>query len=669
MLNKELPFLRVCLPLSLGIISGNYLHPPAGGCILAIIITSALLSFTLLFNRRLTNPIFGLVFYSVLFFTGMLMFVQERERLSDLNDEPTILSCIVSDFPQEKNNTYLITLKLNASLTPGSDKKLYGSVIMYCRKDSVVETLIPGDSLIVKCRPQPITNRGNPYEFDYRFYMESQGVKYFAFASPGDLLSIRHPSKRSIIYRSLIIRNRIIDMFRERGMTGRRLALVSAITLGEKSHLDQDEKQYFINAGIMHIMAVSGLHAVILSYFIFSVLFFLRGKLSILRIIITLSVLWAFAFVTGLTPSVLRATIMFTFLQSGKLLKRPVNPVNSVLASAFILILIRPSVIFDAGFLLSYVAVLYIILFYHDLYLKLTFKRKAADTIWQSAAVTITAQAGTLPLTIMLFNRFPTWFILTNVIIVPVSSVLIVVGCLVPLTYPLVHVSEFLTMILDKLTWLTEFLTEKAASLPFSTIDNIGLTGIEGLLLTMAITLGLFFLLKKDRIPVIYPLVAFLLFSAALMIKYISTGKTSEVVVYNIYGGNAVGLRSGRTLNLYSDSSAVPKEVARHCAVEGLKVRNTLLTAEPVYANIEGHRIVIAEKYEYNNHVPEGTELAVFTSKKPFPFKQENLIFPGSCLVLTTQSTREISYRRSNTDTLGAHTESVRLSGAYSKRL
>ena len=96
----------------------------------------------------------------------------------------------------------------------------------------------------------------------------------------------------------------------------------------------------------------------------------MKGRFNILRITITILILWSFAFVTGLTPSVLRATLMFSFLQAGKLMKRPVNGINSVLASAFILILIRPSVIFDAGFLLSYSAVIYIISFYQSFYLE-----------------------------------------------------------------------------------------------------------------------------------------------------------------------------------------------------------------------------------------------------------------------------------------------------------
>jgi competence protein ComEC len=668
-LNKELPFLHICLPLSLGIITGYYFHPVITVCVILLIIFTFLIPVTFLFNKRLANPFFGAVFYLTLFFAGILLFRQEMTRLSVLNEKPSLFSGLIADFPEEKENSFLITVKLNAELSPGNERELTGSIILYNKKDSVAGSVIPGDSVLIKCTPVSVSNRGNPYEFDYRFYMASHGIKYYAFTRQEDFLSIKHPSHIPVIYRALIIRNRIIEMFRERGITGRRLALVSAITLGEKSHLDPDQKQYFINAGIMHIMAVSGLHAVILSYFIFSVLFFLKGRFNILRIIITLIILWAFAFITGLTPSVLRATIMFSFLQAGKLLKRPVNPLNSVLASVFILILIRPSVIFDAGFLLSYAAVFYIIIFYRDLYLMVNVNRKLPDIIWQSAAVTITAQAGTLPLTIMLFNRFPTWFILTNVIIVPVSSVLIITGCLVPLTFPLVRISGFIAVILDKLTWLTEFLTEKAASLPLSTIDSIGFTATECILLTASLTLALFYILKKKSISVIYPLAAFLLFSVSASIKYLTAAKTNEIIVYNSYGGSAIGLRTGRILNLYTDSTEVPKEVARHCAVLGLKVRSTRLSPEPVYAKIENHTILIMNKYDKAATIPEGTDLVIFTAKRPFPVKDHDLTFPEGSFVITTQYSREIRYNDSKNQASEGHTWAVVRSGAYCKRL
>ncbi len=437
MLHREIPFLRIGLPLCAGIVCGYYYQPDTIFFIASgiIIIASFILSRSL--NRNFSNPAYGLSLTFALVHHRALLYTREKSSIPELKPEETYFKGYLSDYPEEKEKTFKMIFRMESGIINGDPVPLKGSLLLYHRKESRCHSYLPGDRFIIKCRPLEITNRGNPYEFDYKFYMENRGISYYAFTDSSDISGFSVPERRNLSHRALIMREKIIGMFRERGIEGDRLALVAAITLGQKNMLDPEQKQYFIKAGVMHIMAVSGLHAVILSLFIFKLLFFLKGRLNILRVLITLLLLWSFAFVTGLTPSVLRATLMFTFLQAGNIMKRPVNPINSVLASAFVLILIRPSVIFDAGFLLSYSAVVFIISFYRDFYLKIRFRHRIPDLIWQSAAVSIIAQAGTLPLTVMLFNRFPTWFILSNIIIVPLSSIVIIVGCLVPLTFRL----------------------------------------------------------------------------------------------------------------------------------------------------------------------------------------------------------------------------------------
>jgi competence protein ComEC len=456
-------------------------------------------------------------------------------------------------------------------------------------------SFFPGDLLIISCTPVEIVNRGNPYEFDYRFFMENQGIRYYAFTNSRNIINHIAPLHRKLIYRALIIRNKIIEIFRESGIKGERLALVAAITLGQKSMLDQEQKMNFMKAGVMHIMAVSGLHAIILSLFVLTMLFFMKRRFNPLRILITITVLWAFAFITGLTPSVLRATIMFSFLQAGKLMKRPSNGINSVLASAFFLIIMRPSVIFDAGFLLSYSAVIYIITFYQDFYLLLHFKNWLSDKIWQSAAITIVAQAGTLPLTIMLFNRFPTYFMLANITIVPVSNLLIITGCLVPMFFSIHFLSHYLAMLLNFLTGFTELLTSKAAALPYSTIENIGLTTPECIFLTTTIFLISFFLLKKKSIPIIFPVALLLVFVLTCTINDVHSKHTNELIVYNTTASTTIGIRTGKNLNLYSDSSMAGPEVKRHCAVLGLKITHTVLKNNELCLKAGNKRILITQ--------------------------------------------------------------------------
>lgn len=636
MLNKEIPFLRIGLPLCAGIVSGHHIKPDPVVLAICAIISVAGFAAGLFFNRSLVNRVYGYALTLSLFIVGLLLYSNEKSRLSELRSVPADIRCVVSEFPEKKENSIRVTVRLKSSISQARERALHGSMLLYIGKDYSEQELLPGDIIRIRCTPRPIVNRGNPDEFDYRFYMENHGIRYSAYVRAEDISDHFEPKHRKLVYKALIIRENIIGMYKKRNITGDTLALVAALTLGQKSMLDPEQKQNFIKAGVMHVMAVSGLHTVILSLFIFNLLFFMKKRFNMLRVIITVLLLWAFAFVTGLTPSVLRATLMFTFLQAGTLMKRNVNNINSVLASAFVLILIRPSVLFDAGFLLSYSAVIFIICFYNELYNKLDFKNWIADKIWQSTAITIIAQAGTLSLTISLFNRFPTWFILTNLIIVPLSSFLIIIGCLVLLTYPVGFISQLLASILGYLTGITETLTEKSASLPLSTIENIGMKPVESALLFIFIFLSTLFLLNRKSIPVRYPLTALLLFSLSVTIKDITNRTTGELIVFNTYGANVVGVRTGKILNVYADTTVQRPEVLRYSGTQALKLKMNAGN-EPVKKIRNGNNNILICSY-LNNNILKNTspDLIILTGNNPEVERKITVSKPVRFVIITS---------------------------------
>lgn len=617
MLHREIPFLRIGIPLCAGIITGLYIKPGNVFLLSSALIILLILVASYFIKEGFLNLFYGFTLNIMLFILGLLLYTREKENISVLEAGPAVYSGTISEFPEEKENTFGIMFKLNSRIEEGVYVPVSGSLLLYRRKDPEVLSYLPGDQMVIRCTPVEITGRGNPHEFDYSFYMQNKGIRYYSYTDSADILAYNIPGRRSLVHKALIIRENIIDMFRERGITGDRLALVAAITLGQKNMLDPEQKQYFMKAGVMHIMAVSGLHTVILSLFIFNILFFLKGRLNALRVIITILILWSFAFITGLTPSVLRATLMFTFLQAGKMMKRPVNGINSVLASASVLIIIKPSVIFDAGFLLSYSAVIYIICFYRDLYLKFSFKHRLIDLIWQSAAVTIIAQIGTIPLTIMLFNRFPTWFILSNIIIVPLSSVVVIIGCLVPLTFPVLFLSKVLAYILSFLTGLTEQLTRIASGLPFATIENIGITTMECIFLTITIFMFTHRILKRENIPVIFPMTAFLCFVLTGLFKDLANRRSCELIVYNTIERPVIGIRTGKILNIFSDTSFSGQEVVRHLAAGNLKKRNTEFGSDPLVIRAGNNRILITGRLSRNILQQTSPDYVILKSGKP----------------------------------------------------
>lgn len=616
-LNKEIPFLRIIVPLCAGIITGLYFEPVKELVFIPIFLCAALLAVSIRFNKSQNNSIFGISFFLTLMLCGFLLYKSEKKKISILNNEKTDFICTVTDFPEERENSYRTRLKLNTLYINGKSQSAGGSIMVYFKKDSSINDLLPGDILKISCTPLEIFNRGNPCEFDYRFYMENQGIRYMAFANEKDIKVHIVTAKRSFRYKALIIRQKIIEMYKNRGITGGNLALVAAMTVGEKSLLDQDQKDIFIRAGVMHIMAVSGLHAVVLSMFVFNLLFFLKRRYNVLRIIVALVILWAFAFVTGMTPSVMRATLMFSFIQAGNLMKRPANSMNSVLASAFVLIIINPSVIFDAGFLLSYSAVIFIIAFYKALYLKFHFKSRITDWIWQSTAVTTVAQAGTLALTIMLFNRFPVYFLLTNLIIVPLSSMVIIAGSIVPVLYPVVFMSRFIARVLNYITGFTEYLTRQAAVLPGSSIDQIGMTLPECIILTAIIVVSVTAIVRKEYRPVKFLLFLILALAIISSEKIIKTKRSNELIVYNIPGSTVTGIRTGSTLNLISQENEVAAEVIRHCSTLGIRIEKIKTGTGPLCFKAGTKKILIAGEINSSTLSATTPDIVILSGSRP----------------------------------------------------
>ncbi len=636
MLNKEIPFFRILLPFCAGIISGLFYKPDKIFFFTAPVIIIACFAWSLRYNRYRTNTFFGLVFTFSLYICGLALYTQEKRMLSSLDKVESKFLCTLSDFPEEKANSFKIIVELERLLLKGEQEILNGKMLLYCRKANFDLKLSPGDMLEITCTPDRISNRGNPHEFNYRFYMENHGIKYFSFIGGEDITAHRIPDRREIKHNALIVRQEIINMYREKGLKEERLALVAALTLGQKSMLEPEQKQNFIKAGVMHIMAVSGLHAVILSLFVFNILFFLRRKLNIVRILITILFLWCFAFVTGLTPSVLRATIMFSFLQAGKLMKRHVNSINSVLASAFVLMVDRPSVLYDAGFLLSYSAVLFIICFYQDLYLRIRINNRLLDRVWQSAAVTLVAQAGTLPLTIALFNRFPTYFMITNILIVPLSSLAIITGCLVLMTYPVPILSRPLASLLGFLTGATETLTEKASAMPFSTIENIGMVSFECLLLFVTIFLFFLYTLKKESIRFVIPLTALIIFILSGTVRHISNKRSAELIVYNSIDAPLTAVRTGRTLNLLNNGKPVSPDVARHCATTGLHIKENHTEGQSVMVKIGENKLLLCNNV--NNSMLQKCDADIIVINRPDYKTKTQIPFVNAVKVLVINS-------------------------------
>ncbi|NNE54598.1 MAG: ComEC/Rec2 family competence protein, partial [Flavobacteriales bacterium] len=280
-----------------------------------------------------------------------------------------------------------------------------------------------------------------------------------------------------------------------------RIGVVAALTLGDKSQLDKDTRNAFAMAGAMHVLAVSGLHVGIL----FMVIQKLLKPLSRLKngswfkTVILIATLWFYATLTGLSPSVLRTSTMFTFIALASHGGRQSNIYNTLAASAFLLLAIDPHLLFNVGFQLSYCAVIGIIWLQPVIYRVWFIKHKVGNWLWQLTSVSLAAQIATFPLGIFYFEQFPNLFLLTNILVIPAATALLICGlgfyasCWIP------EVNQLVAWVVDKIAAGMNGGVCWVESIPFSSTQDLYISlGQMALIYAVIISLFLWFEHKKS---------------------------------------------------------------------------------------------------------------------------------------------------------------------------
>lgn len=570
---RDIPFLRLTVPLCAGVIMAEYIHGITLVAVAAGIVALTVMALRLQHSGYHSDIIFGVCMILFMITAGFVLRAWEGSRLSDLGSERQEITLRFSDYPGRGNSSCSLRARIVSVRSGDTVTMPRGSMLLWFIGDTVPSAWKPGDMATVLVRPVQVKNNGNPCEFNYRRYMNGQGIRYMAFFRADDITAFYPGTNRTIREKSVVAAHGMIDVFRRAGLQGEALGLITALTIGDKELLDRERLTTFSRSGAMHIMAVSGLHVGMISMALSWLLFFLRGPMKRYRALIIVPALWGFAFITGLTPSVLRATIMFTFLQAGSILNRPATGMNNLLASAFIITAIHPSVIFEAGFQLSYLAVAFIIAFYTPLYRLIKLRNRIADYLWQMISVSLVAQAGTLALSVSLFNIFPLLFLLTNLVVIPVSFLVLILALLLLASSPVHALASFFAILLDRLAGFTLGFTRIISSADHGVITGIGLSAAETIMMTIASALFLAALLRISGLTLRPFLLALALLLACNGLKMVQEMKRDMIITYNIRGEKLIARQYGRLLLVPSSAAGIPAEVQKHAFTRGLKIR------------------------------------------------------------------------------------------------
>jgi len=342
-------------------------------------------------------------------------------------------------------------------------------------------------------------------------------------------------------------RDRLLDIYRRNGLEGDAFDVLSALTLGYKKSLDPETRQLFSSTGAAHVLAVSGLHVGIV-YMVFSLLFgFLRTRRStrILYVAAALLLLWCFAFITGMSPSVRRSALMFTVVLAGENLRRPANIYNTLALSAFILLVSDPNLLYDAGMELSFAAVAGIVFFQPRLRTLFQFRNKAANWLWDLFTVSLAAQLTTFPLSSYYFNQFPLYFWLSNFIVIPAALVFIVLGMLILATAPAVQLSGFLTAMAGLLVKGLLRVLECIGDLPGSLLSGFSFPASSLFLSFALILLTAWFMATRKPVFLMASFLAASLLFLTGAVRRAGRNLRSEIIAYHC-DDPVVHLISGR---------------------------------------------------------------------------------------------------------------------------
>lgn len=550
---------RFSLFLTLGILAAFHfpLHSFMGMYIIFALLIVAIFGFFA--KRHFTQKVyFGISVYVFFFLLG---FASYQLRQPDFQKNH------YSHYVATEENQ-LIQLKIIESLKPDLYSNKYyatvlsidkqaagGKIILSIKKESVSELLSPDRTILVYGKFSKFQKPLNPGQFDYGGYLYHQEVH--AQIKTEERFMIHSQKGKPTLYGSAQnFRQYLVDCLQKTSISQQERSIIQALILGDKREIDKQLYDEYAAAGAVHILAVSGLHVGIL----FLILSFISRPLrnfkygSVLQSVTIVLLLWGFAFLAGLSPSVVRSVSMFSFFAFALLIGRRTNGLNTLFLSYFFLLLFNPFWLFQVGFQLSYAAVFFILwtqpIFNRLGYSKHYIIRKSSGLI----TVSLSAQIGVLPLTLFYFNQFPGLFLVTNLVVLPVLTVFMVGGILV------VGLASF-HILPDRLALAYNFMIEKLnafigwisqqESFIFSDISFSKSKAVATYILIIATILWLH---KKRFSRLVFVLVSILLFfSVSIYDK--SASSHSELWIFHANRSSLIGYKNAQNLLLLHKDS------------------------------------------------------------------------------------------------------------------
>lgn len=540
------PFYRLLLPVITGIAASSFFDISTSATLrlsmsgLVVMLLSFLVKQENNFKFRW---LFGAGLFIFLFSLATIQYreQEQRVRFTFPEREQSYVATIL-DIPKVKPRSIACHVKT----APPFEKK----VIVYLEQTHEARLLIPGDEILFHARLLPFQNFGNPDDFDYVRYMHIKGFSASGYIPAENWLKTGRASYTVPILAQRI-RGKALALFRSYLADEDAYAFIAAITLGYKAYLSDDLQEAFRASGTAHVLAVSGLHVGII-YLIINLLFSFLGKtgnLFMLRQWLVLLLLWGYVFMTGMSASVIRAAIMITIFCLGSIQHQRGFTYNTLAASAFLILIFRPMSLFDVSFQMSFGAVFAILFFQPKMQSLYNPQNRVMKYIWDLFTVSTAAQLGVFPLTLYYFGTFPTYFFITNLLVVPIAG--IILYATVPLTVLGIfgiHQTGLIGLLQDVFRTIVQILTTFilrivyiSESLPLARLTGSHLSFFQLVLLLLLVFLVTVFLYSHRPRYLIISLALILMVQLTVTHERL-TKPPPQLVIFNSPGTSEIGL-------------------------------------------------------------------------------------------------------------------------------
>ena len=575
----QFPLARIFIGFLFGILLCRIVSPNSIFIFSCLLFGIIALSISSLYSQK--NSLYKILFVFFVFLVSFLLGISTSlihkensnqyhytNQINDYEKVHVLDLLLVEKLKSTQKNKRYITAVQNID-----SERSFGKVILNIPKENKIKNLKIGSRLEVIGIVFKNKNPLNPNLFDYGKYLENQEIYAQVYTKPNQIKITNYEAGLWAGFSNF--RETIISNLEESAISKDELNVLNALILGQQQDISPEILKDYQYAGAIHILSVSGLHVGFILLFITFLLKPISNsrKGSLLKLTLVVLSLWSFAILAGLSPSIVRSVTMFSFLAIGIHLRRTVNIFHTLVVSMLLILLFKPSFLFDVGFQLSYLALFFILWLQPILADIWQPKNKITTYFWDIITVSFAAQIGAMPLSIYYFHQFPGLFFVTNLLILPLLAIIMAVGVVAVLIATFHTVPEFIAKAIEFLIALLNSIIHWVASFDVFVFKNISFSTAMLWSSYLVIILIILWIKKPDFKRLTLVFVSILLMQIIFIFQKNESQNNEELIVFNYKKNTIITERIGNAVTVYSNDS-IRKNLNSNLVIQSYLVGN-----------------------------------------------------------------------------------------------